>query len=52
MNYIVAIPSYKRPETLKNKTLRLLQDYEIDPNLIHIFVKCLIKKKKIYIGMS
>ena len=38
MEYVVAIPSYQRPETLKNKTLRLLQDYEIEPQRIHIFV--------------
>ena len=28
-DYIVAIPSYKRPETLKTKTLKVLQDYKI-----------------------
>ena len=38
MEYVVAIPSYQRPETLQNKTLRLLQDYEIEPERIHIFV--------------
>lgn len=38
MEYVVAIPSYQRPETLKNKTLSLLQDYDIEPERIHIFV--------------
>ena len=30
-DYVVAIPSYKRPDTLKNKTLKVLQRYKIDP---------------------
>jgi hypothetical protein len=37
-NYVVAIPSYKRPETLRDKTLKVLQRYKIDPKKIHIFV--------------
>lgn len=36
--YIVAIPSYKRAETLRDRTLKLLQDYKISPNKIYIFV--------------
>lgn len=36
--YVVAIPSYKRPETLKTKTLKVLQNYNIDPKRIYIFV--------------
>ena len=36
--YVVAIPSYKRPHTLKNKTLKILQDHKIDPKRIDIFV--------------
>ena len=36
--YKIAIPSYKRPETLKKKTLKLLQLYKIKPNKIYIFV--------------
>ena len=28
-DYVVAIPSYKRPDTLKNKTLKVLQRYKI-----------------------
>ena len=38
MDYKIAIPSYKRPETIKNKTLKLLSNYSIDNNLITIFV--------------
>ena len=30
MDYKIAIPSYKRSETIKKKTLRLLDDYGID----------------------
>jgi len=33
-DYIVAIPSYKRPDTLKNKTLKVLQKYKIEPKRI------------------
>uniref|UniRef100_A0A6C0J790 Glycosyltransferase 2-like domain-containing protein n=1 Tax=viral metagenome TaxID=1070528 RepID=A0A6C0J790_9ZZZZ len=36
--YVVAIPSYKRPTTLKNKSLRVLQEHNIDPKRINIFV--------------
>ena len=46
-DYVVAIPSYKRPQTLKNQTLRLLKDYNIDPKKIHIFVADK-EQKKIY----
>lgn len=38
MNYQIAIPSYKRPETIKLKTLRVLDEYKIDPENITIFV--------------
>ena len=37
-DYVVAIPSYKRPDTLKNKTLKVLQRYKIDPKKIVVFV--------------
>jgi hypothetical protein len=36
--YVVAIPSYKRENTLVNKTLKVLMDYKIDPKKIYIFV--------------
>lgn len=38
MDYCIAIPSYKRPETIKKKTLRVLESYNIDPSRITIFV--------------
>ena len=38
MNYIVALPSYKRPDGLKHKTMALLERHNIDKNRIHIFV--------------
>ena len=38
MDYQIAIPSYKRPETIKNKTLKLLMDHNINKNKITIFV--------------
>lgn len=37
-DYIVAIPSYKRTEGLKEKTLAVLQRYKIPPSKIYIFV--------------
>ena len=38
MDYKIAIPSYKRPQTIKNKTLKLLSKYNIDKNKITVFV--------------
>ena len=37
-DYRVAIPSYKRPDTLKDRSLKILHDYKIDPSKIDIFV--------------
>ena len=37
-NYVVAIPSYRRPDTLKNKTMKVLKHYGIEPKRIYIFV--------------
>lgn len=36
--YQIAIPSYKRHKTLLNKTLNVLEHYEIDPKRVTIFV--------------
>ena len=36
--WVVAIPSYKRPEILKEKTLAVLQKYGVEPDRIYIFV--------------
>lgn len=38
MDYIIAIPSYKRPETIKTKTLSLLNAHNIPRDKITIFV--------------
>lgn len=37
-DYVVAIPSYKRAETLRDKTLMVLHKYGIEPSRIHVFV--------------
>lgn len=37
-NYVIAIPSYKRHNSIKNKTLKVLEDNKIDPSKIYIFV--------------
>jgi len=37
-NYRIAIPSYMRPQTLRDKTLKVLQEYKMDPHKIDIFV--------------
>lgn len=37
-DYVIAIPSYKRPETLKLKTLRYLQDCKIDLRKVTVFL--------------
>jgi hypothetical protein len=36
--WIIAIPSYKRAETLRDKTLRVLREYRIPTERIHVFV--------------
>jgi len=61
MDYKIAIPSYKRPETIKSKTLELLSKYNIDKQRITIFVankeeeeiynKSLNGKYKIVVGV-
>jgi hypothetical protein len=38
MDYILAIPSYKRSDVLKKKTMAMLQRYKIHSNKIHIFL--------------
>lgn len=37
-DWIIAIPSYKRAETLRDKTLTVLQHYRIPASKIHVFV--------------
>ena len=38
LDYVIAIPSYKRAETLRDKSLALLKKYGIEPHRIYIFV--------------
>ena len=38
MEYSIAIPSYHREHTIQNKTLKVLESYNIDPAKITIFV--------------
>ena len=38
MQYKIAIPSYQRADQLREKTLKTLERYEINPNLVDIFV--------------
>lgn len=38
LEYKIAIPSYKRPETIKKKTLKVLESHKINPDKITIFV--------------
>ena len=38
MEYSIAIPSYHREQTIQNKTLKVLESYNIDPAKITIFV--------------
>ena len=47
MDYKIAIPSYKRAVTIQNKTLKLLNEHNIDKNKITIFVAD-EEEKKIY----
>tara|TARA_B100000686_G_scaffold56009_2_gene60329 strand:- start:2557 stop:4023 length:1467 start_codon:yes stop_codon:yes gene_type:complete len=46
-DYTIAIPSYKREKTLRDRTMKLLQDYNIDPKKINIFVAN-DEQKKLY----
>jgi hypothetical protein len=38
MDYVVALPSYMRPDVLKTKTMAVLERHNIDRSRIHIFV--------------
>lgn len=37
-DWVIAIPSYKRSETLRDKTLRVLREYNVPKDRIHVFV--------------
>lgn len=45
IDYKVIIPSYKRYESISNKTLKVLKDKKIDPKRIYIFVANNTEKK-------
>lgn len=45
-DYRVAIPSYKRAETLRDKTLNVLEKHEINPARVTIFVASEEEKEK------
>ena len=47
MNFVVAIPSYKRSEVLRDKTLSFLANSEFDPSKIYVFVASQ-EEKEIY----
>jgi hypothetical protein len=51
-DYVIAIPSYKRVETLEKKTLALLQKYKIPLDKIYIFVADEKEKKEYTEGLS
>jgi hypothetical protein len=51
-DYVIAIPSYKRVKTLKDKTLALLQKYKIPSQKIYIFVADEKEKKEYTEGLS
>ena len=51
-DYVIAIPSYKRVETLEKKTLTLLQKYKIPSDKIYIFVADEKEKKEYTEGLS
>ena len=36
--YVIAVPSYFRDQTFKNKTMKILMDHKINPKKIYIFV--------------
>lgn len=46
MNYEIAIPSYKRATTVREKTLSVLEKHEIDPSKVTIFVADEEQKKE------
>jgi len=50
-DYVIAIPSYKRVKTLKDKTLTLLQKYKIPSQKIYIFVADEKEKKEYTEGL-
>ena len=46
MDYVVAIPSYNRPNEIVKKTLKMLKEGQVNKNLIYIFVADDNERKK------
>lgn len=46
-SYVIAIPSYKRAETLREKTLEVLQEFKVPASRIYVFVAN-AEEKKLY----
>ena len=46
MSYVVAIPSYDRPDTIANKTLKTILDGGVPKNLVHVFVANKAEEKR------
>jgi len=46
ISYVVAIPSYDRPEAIKQKTLKTLAEGGVPSNLVHIFVANKAEEKR------
>jgi hypothetical protein len=38
MNFVIAIPSYRRADTIQKATLHVLEKHKIDPSIVYIFV--------------
>ena len=46
-DFVIAIPSYKRAETLRDKTLAMLEEKRVPASIIHVFVAT-EEEKRIY----
>ena len=46
MSYVIAIPSYDRPDTIANKTLKTILDGGVPKNLVHVFVANKAEEKR------
>lgn len=42
----IVVPSYRRVDTFKNKTLAMLDSYSVDMNRLHVFVASLEEEKR------
>ena len=51
MDWVIAIPSYNRVDTLREKTLKVLQEYKIPVSKIYVFVAN-AEQKKLYENLN